>query len=87
MSAADLLEAWRDHLANARRRSEHTVRAYLASADRLLKAGQQAVDHRAPEAGRAIERGQFDPGAGVLQGTGEACLAGILRAEKNIHAI
>lgn len=38
MSAADLLEAWRDHLANARRRSEHTVRAYLASADRLLKA-------------------------------------------------
>ena len=38
MSAADLLEAWRDHLTHARRRSAHTVRAYLASADRLLKA-------------------------------------------------
>ncbi|MBC2664710.1 tyrosine recombinase XerC [Novosphingobium flavum] len=33
---ADLLEAWRDHLALARRRSPHTVRAYLATAARLL---------------------------------------------------
>lgn len=37
MSAADLLEAWRDHLANSRRRSEHTVRAYLSCANRLLR--------------------------------------------------
>ena len=36
MSKADLLEAWRDHLLNARRRSPHTVRAYLAAADRLI---------------------------------------------------
>lgn len=37
MSAADLLEAWRDHLALARRRSPHTVRAYGATAARLLE--------------------------------------------------
>ncbi|WP_421838596.1 tyrosine recombinase XerC [Novosphingobium sp.] len=38
MSAPDLLEAWRDHLALARRRSPHTVRAYVATAARLLAA-------------------------------------------------
>lgn len=36
MSKADLLAAWHDHLAHARRRSPHTVRAYLATAERLL---------------------------------------------------
>ncbi|MCL6251036.1 tyrosine recombinase XerC [Altererythrobacter sp. KTW20L] len=36
MSKADMLEQWRDHLAQARRRSPHTVRAYLAAANRLL---------------------------------------------------
>lgn len=36
MAAADLLEAWRDHLTLNRRRSPHTVRAYVASAARLL---------------------------------------------------
>lgn len=35
MSAADLLEAWQGHLATARRRSPHTVRAYGAAAARL----------------------------------------------------
>ncbi|MES2698887.1 MAG: tyrosine recombinase XerC [Pseudomonadota bacterium] len=35
-SRADLLEVWRDHLLHARRRSPHTVRAYLATATRLL---------------------------------------------------
>ena len=38
MSAGDLLESWRNELSNARRRSPHTVRAYLGCADRLLKA-------------------------------------------------
>jgi integrase/recombinase XerC len=38
VSAHDLLEAWRDHLALARRRSPHTVRAYGATATRLLAA-------------------------------------------------
>ncbi len=38
MAIADFLEAWRDHLTDSRRRSPHTVRAYLACAERLLKA-------------------------------------------------
>jgi len=38
MTTADFLEAWRDHLTHSRRRSPHTVRAYLACAERLLKA-------------------------------------------------
>ncbi|MEL6877973.1 MAG: tyrosine recombinase XerC [Pseudomonadota bacterium] len=38
MSAHDLLAEWREHLTNARRRSEHTVRAYCAAAERLLTA-------------------------------------------------
>lgn len=43
MSAADLLEAWRAHLADNRRRSPHTVRAYVAAAARLL-AAREAED-------------------------------------------
>ena len=38
MSRADLLDAWREHLAVSRRRSAHTVRAYLAAAARLIDA-------------------------------------------------
>lgn len=38
MSAADLLADWHDHLAKNRRRSPHTVRAYLAAAKNLLQA-------------------------------------------------
>ena len=37
MSKAELLEQWRDQLALGRRRSAHTVRAYLAAANRLLE--------------------------------------------------
>ncbi len=36
MTQAEILETWRDHLANGRRRSPHTVRAYLAAGKRLL---------------------------------------------------
>lgn len=36
MTRADLLQAWHDHLALGRRRSPHTVRAYVATAARLL---------------------------------------------------
>lgn len=36
MSRTDILSAWHDHLALARRRSPHTVRAYVATAARLL---------------------------------------------------
>jgi len=32
-----MLEAWQTHLAQARRRSPHTVRAYLAAANRLIE--------------------------------------------------
>lgn len=38
MSGANLLEAWHDHLAQGRRRSPHTVRAYGAAAARLVEA-------------------------------------------------
>lgn len=38
MSAPVLIEAWRRHLADARRRSPHTVRAYVAAAERLVGA-------------------------------------------------
>lgn len=38
MSASALLDQWRDHLATGRRRSPHTVRAYVATAERLLLA-------------------------------------------------
>lgn len=36
MTHADILEAWGDHLSIGLRRSPHTVRAYLAAANRLL---------------------------------------------------
>jgi integrase/recombinase XerC len=38
MSAADLVAQWRAHLADSRRRSPHTVRAYAAAAERLVAA-------------------------------------------------
>ncbi|MCK9540430.1 MAG: tyrosine recombinase XerC [Novosphingobium sp.] len=38
MTAQDMLEAWRNHLEHDRRRSPHTVRAYVATAARLLEA-------------------------------------------------
>jgi len=38
MSGSDLLEQWGEHLALARRRSPHTVRAYLGCASRLIAA-------------------------------------------------
>lgn len=37
MTTAELLEAWNAHLALGRRRSPHTVRAYAATAARLLR--------------------------------------------------
>lgn len=36
MTTSNLLEAWRSYLADGRRRSPHTVRAYCATAARLL---------------------------------------------------
>lgn len=39
MSASEVLAAWRAYLADNRRRSPHTVRAYVAAAERLVVAG------------------------------------------------
>jgi len=36
MTPADILESWNNHLVQSRRRSPHTVRAYVAAAARLL---------------------------------------------------
>ena len=38
MSAPDIIAGWRAHLESARRRSPHTVRAYVAAAERLVAA-------------------------------------------------
>jgi len=43
VTQAALLEAWHDHLALGLRRSEHTVRAYMRTAQRLL-VGQRLAD-------------------------------------------
>ncbi len=45
MSLHDLLAEWRNHLSEGRRRSPHTVRAYCAAAERLLKAQDLADWH------------------------------------------
>lgn len=45
MTKADLLEAWGNHLRNGRRRSPHTVRAYLATAGRLIDSVKPADWH------------------------------------------
>jgi integrase/recombinase XerC len=44
VTAAEILEAWNAHLALSRRRSPHTVRAYAATAARLLHALEGALD-------------------------------------------
>ncbi|MEI5604121.1 site-specific integrase, partial [Streptomyces brasiliscabiei] len=36
MKTPEVLAAWHDHLTHARRRSAHTVRAYVATARRLV---------------------------------------------------
>lgn len=43
-----LIEEWRSHLALARRRSLHTVRAYVATAERLTE-WMEEMDGRAPD--------------------------------------
>lgn len=42
MNAADILGAWEAHLANNRRRSPHTVRAYCSAARRIIEAREIA---------------------------------------------
>lgn len=65
MAGADLLEQWGGYLTDARRRSAHTVRAYMSCANRLIKsrgiddwsgvAGVEAHDLRRHLAARRAE--------------------------------
>jgi integrase/recombinase XerC len=59
VTRADLLEAWRDHLAHGRRRSPHTVRAYLATAARLLDALGESDWQRLARLDTGALRGQL----------------------------
>ena len=64
-SAADIISVWRAHLTDARRRSPHTVRAYVAAAQRMIQsrglsswadiAAVEAHDLRAHLAARRAE--------------------------------
>lgn len=56
---AALLERWRAHLADGRRRSLHTVRAYVATAERLL-AWMEEMDGRAPDRAALLALGTSD---------------------------
>ena len=58
MTKADFLEAWRSYLVEARRRSPHTVRAYLATAARLLDAVELADWHGVARRFRPARRGR-----------------------------
>lgn len=51
MSRAEILEQWREHLTTGRRRSPHTVRAYLATAARWL---EQTGAESWPEVARLV---------------------------------
>jgi integrase/recombinase XerC len=58
MSAA-LVESWRVHLAQGRRRSLHTVRAYVATAERLLS-WMEEMDGQAPDRAAILALGISD---------------------------
>ena len=84
ITKADLLEAWEAHLAQARRRSPHTVRAYLATAARLLDAlGQTEWASIAHIDARTL-RGQL--AARRADGIGNASAARELSALKSFIA-
>ncbi len=81
MSKADLLEAWQNHLAQDRRRSPHTVRAYLASGNRLLDATGSEDWGSAARIDTAALRNQL--AARRLDGLSNASAARELSALKN----
>lgn len=84
MSAADLLEAWGSHLSAGRRRSPHTVRAYLACAARLLeRTGIESWDDLARMEGHGL-RAQL--AARRADGIGNASAARELSALKGFIA-
>ncbi|MEO7915447.1 MAG: site-specific integrase, partial [Novosphingobium sp.] len=59
MTRADLLEAWHAHLSDGRRRSPHTVRAYVATAARLLDQGEETDWTTLAKIDSAALRGQL----------------------------
>ena len=59
MTRADFLAAWHAHLSDGRRRSPHTVRAYLATAARLLDASEFADWPSLARADSTVLRGQL----------------------------
>ena len=59
MTRADFLAAWHAHLSDGRRRSPHTVRAYLATAARLLDASEFADWPSLACADSTVLRGQL----------------------------
>jgi integrase/recombinase XerC len=80
MSAADLLEAWRAHLADNRRKSPHTVRAYVAAATRLLAA--RGAEDWAAVAGTEAHHLRAHLAARRSEGLGNASTARELSALK-----
>ena len=59
MSRGDILEVWHAHLSDGKRRSPHTVRAYLATAARLLDATDYADWPSLARADSIVLRGQL----------------------------
>ncbi len=84
MSAAGLLEAWRAHLADNRRRSPHTVRAYVAAATRLMSA--QGIDNWADAARIEAHHLRAFLAARRAEGLGNASTARELSACKSFIA-
>jgi len=84
MTRADILEEWNAHLAQGRRRSPHTVRAYVATAARLLdRMGETDWQALARFDGGAL-RGQL--AARRAEGIGNVSAARELSALKSFTA-
>ena len=84
MTRADILEAWGDYLTQGRRRSAHTVRAYLAAAARLL----DEVDEASWNAVAQIDAGTLRKQLALrrAEGLGNASAARELSALKGFIA-
>ncbi len=76
MSATALLDQWEEHLAIAQRRSPHTVRAYLATAERFLLAldlaeWKQVADVRTRDLRGHLAQRRMEDGIGNLSAARE----------------
>ena len=73
MTGAEMMDAWRSHLADGRRRSPHTVRAYSSAAARLIAA-------MAPQGWQDVAR--ID-GPALRAATAQRGLAGVLAKRRD----